>query len=188
MKRVSFYGTSHIEWNVVVIISCFIGIGKHNYITLNAHACWGETVRSYEVSSFRCFFSSILAIKLSKEYTVLACDVSAASALLCIMIACTSLKANGKNDISWKYLSLLSAKFLKLEQLDHDQYLPTEAMGVSMDGTGQVGTYFYTAPEVEQKWPQINEKVRTNYLVFICLKNEQKASSSCEMWLVCPMG
>lgn len=37
-------------------------------------------------------------------------------------------------------------------------------MGVSMDGTGQVGTYFYTAPEVEQKWPQINEKVRTNYL------------------------
>ena len=85
-------------------------------------------------------------------------------------------------------MSLLSAKFLKLEQLDHDQYLPTEAVGVSMDGTGQVGTYFYTAPEVEQKWPQINEKVRTNYLVFICLKNEQKASSSCEMWLVCPMG
>lgn len=28
-----------------------------------------------------------------------------------------------------------------------------------MDGTGQVGTYFYTAPEVEQSWPQINEKV-----------------------------
>lgn len=52
------------------------------------------------------------------------------------------------------------AKFLKLEQLDHDQYLPSEGMGVSMDGTGQVGTYFYTAPEVEQKWPHINEKVR----------------------------
>ncbi|KAF2934682.1 hypothetical protein DAI22_04g180900 [Oryza sativa Japonica Group] len=51
------------------------------------------------------------------------------------------------------------AKFLKLEQLDHDQYLPSEGMGVSMDGTGQVGTYFYTAPEVEQKWPHINEKV-----------------------------
>ncbi|KAG0460272.1 hypothetical protein HPP92_023400 [Vanilla planifolia] len=28
-----------------------------------------------------------------------------------------------------------------------------------MDGTGQVGTYFYTAPEIEQRWPQINEKV-----------------------------
>jgi hypothetical protein len=60
-------------------------------------------------------------------------------------------------------------------------------MGVSMDGTGQVGTYFYTAPEVEQKWPQINEKVITNSLVFFCLKNEQK-TSSCEMWLVCPTG
>ena len=104
-----------------------------------------------------------------------------------IMITCTNLKVIEKKKRSQLkiFLSLL-AKFLKLEQLDHDQYLPTEAVGVSMDGTGQVGTYFYTAPEVEQKWPQINEKVRTNYLVFICLKNEQKASSSCEMWLVCP--
>ncbi|KAL6650949.1 hypothetical protein ACP70R_009874 [Stipagrostis hirtigluma subsp. patula] len=62
-----------------------------------------------------------------------------------------------RNDIKIGDFGL--AKFLKLEQLDHDQYLPTESMGVSMDGTGQVGTYFYTAPEVEQKWPQINEKV-----------------------------
>ncbi|XP_062226036.1 eIF-2-alpha kinase GCN2 [Phragmites australis] len=62
-----------------------------------------------------------------------------------------------RNDIKIGDFGL--AKFLKLEQLDLDQYLPTEAIGVSMDGTGQVGTYFYTAPEVEQKWPQINEKV-----------------------------
>ncbi|KAM0911847.1 hypothetical protein ACQ4PT_013200 [Festuca glaucescens] len=62
-----------------------------------------------------------------------------------------------RNDIKIGDFGL--AKFLKLEQLDHDLYLPTEATGVSMDGTGQVGTYFYTAPEVEQKWPQINEKV-----------------------------
>ncbi|XP_020151752.1 eIF-2-alpha kinase GCN2 isoform X1 [Aegilops tauschii subsp. strangulata] len=62
-----------------------------------------------------------------------------------------------RNDIKIGDFGL--AKFLKLEQLDHDQYIPTEGMGVSMDGTGQVGTYFYTAPEVEQKWPQINEKV-----------------------------
>ncbi|KQJ83323.1 eIF-2-alpha kinase GCN2 isoform X2 [Brachypodium distachyon] len=62
-----------------------------------------------------------------------------------------------RNDIKIGDFGL--AKFLKLEQLDNDQYLPTEAIGVSMDGTGQVGTYFYTAPEVEQKWPQINEKV-----------------------------
>lgn len=50
------------------------------------------------------------------------------------------------------------AKFLKLE-LDHDQYFPNETIGVSMDATGQIGTYFYTAPEIEQRWPQINEKV-----------------------------
>jgi hypothetical protein len=80
------------------------------------------------------------------------------------------------------FLSLLSAKFLKLEQLDHDQYLPTEAIGVSMDGTGQVGTYFYTAPEVEQKWPQINEKVRTNY-VGLLAQGMNKKKSICKMWL-----
>uniref|UniRef100_J3LZ61 non-specific serine/threonine protein kinase n=1 Tax=Oryza brachyantha TaxID=4533 RepID=J3LZ61_ORYBR len=62
-----------------------------------------------------------------------------------------------RNDIKIGDFGL--AKFLKLEQLDHDQYFPSEGMGVSMDGTGQVGTYFYTAPEVEQKWPHINEKV-----------------------------
>jgi hypothetical protein len=38
-----------------------------------------------------------------------------------------------------------------------------------MDGTGQVGTYFYTAPEIEQKWPQINEKVSNSYTVIIML-------------------
>ncbi|XP_024461308.2 eIF-2-alpha kinase GCN2 isoform X4 [Populus trichocarpa] len=50
------------------------------------------------------------------------------------------------------------AKFLELEQLDHDAALPTDTAGVSMDGTGQVGTYFYTAPEIEQGWPKIDEK------------------------------
>ncbi|XP_073003452.1 eIF-2-alpha kinase GCN2 isoform X1 [Typha latifolia] len=62
-----------------------------------------------------------------------------------------------RNDIKIGDFGL--AKFLKLEQLDLDHPFPTEATGVSMDGTGQVGTYFYTAPEIEQKWPQINEKV-----------------------------
>jgi ABC-type bacteriocin/lantibiotic exporter with double-glycine peptidase domain len=54
-------------------------------------------------------------------------------------------------------------------------------MGVSMDGTGQVGTYFYTAPEVEQKWPQINEKVRTNYLDFYLTNDKKKL---CEILLI----
>ncbi|KAL0358470.1 UNVERIFIED_CONTAM: eIF-2-alpha kinase GCN2 [Sesamum angustifolium] len=56
------------------------------------------------------------------------------------------------------WLSLYhSAKFLKLEQVDQDVDA-TEMVGVSIDGTGQVGTYFYTAPEIEQGWPKINEK------------------------------
>lgn len=52
----------------------------------------------------------------------------------------------------------LSAKFLKLEQLDQDLDA-AETVGISVDGTGQVGTFFYTAPEIEQGWPKINEKV-----------------------------
>lgn len=56
------------------------------------------------------------------------------------------------------YLLLeISAKFLKLEQLDQDVDA-SEMIGVSVDGTGQVGTYFYTAPEIEKMWPKINEK------------------------------
>ncbi|KAM0940124.1 putative protein kinase PEK-GCN2 family [Dioscorea sansibarensis] len=62
-----------------------------------------------------------------------------------------------RNDIKIGDFGL--AKFLKLEELDYDQHLLTETSGVSVDGTGQVGTYFYTAPEIEQRWPQINEKV-----------------------------
>ncbi|WOH08018.1 hypothetical protein DCAR_0727454 [Daucus carota subsp. sativus] len=49
------------------------------------------------------------------------------------------------------------AKFLKLEQLEQDLDL-AETPGVSVDGTGRVGTYFYTAPEIEQGWLKINEK------------------------------
>lgn len=70
------------------------------------------------------------------------------------------------NDLSKILLSFLhflcfisSAKFLKLEQLDQDASFPTDTTGVSIDGTGQVGTYFYTAPEIEQGWPKIDEKV-----------------------------
>ncbi|KAI3470117.1 hypothetical protein Pfo_026780 [Paulownia fortunei] len=62
---------------------------------------------------------------------------------------------DARNDIKIGDFGL--AKFLKLEQLDQDVDA-TEMVGVSVDGTGQVGTYFYTAPEIEQGWPKINEK------------------------------
>lgn len=57
------------------------------------------------------------------------------------------------------FFSFLSAKFLKLEQVDQDPAHLADTTGVSIDGTGQVGTYFYTAPEIEQGWPKIDEKV-----------------------------
>ncbi|KAG5242120.1 serine/threonine-protein kinase [Salix suchowensis] len=63
---------------------------------------------------------------------------------------------DARNDIKIGDFGL--AKFLELEQLDHDTALPADTAGVSMDGTGQVGTYFYTAPEIEQGWPKIDEK------------------------------
>lgn len=60
------------------------------------------------------------------------------------------------------FCSLLfsAAKFLKLEQVDHEPSFANDTAGVSLDGTGKVGTYFYTAPEIEQAWPHINEKVK----------------------------
>ncbi|KAM7279903.1 hypothetical protein ACFE04_007037 [Oxalis oulophora] len=63
---------------------------------------------------------------------------------------------DARNDIKIGDFGL--AKFLTLEQLDQDVSLPTNVIGVSGDGTGQVGTYFYTAPEIEQRWPKIDEK------------------------------
>lgn len=67
----------------------------------------------------------------------------------------------------------VSAKFLKLEQLDPDPSFPADTTGLSVDKTGQVGTYFYTAPEIEQGWPKIDEKVHTCFhfifvLIFFC--------------------
>ncbi|XP_015058297.1 eIF-2-alpha kinase GCN2 isoform X3 [Solanum pennellii] len=62
---------------------------------------------------------------------------------------------DARNDIKIGDFGL--AKFLKLEQLDQDVDA-SEMIGVSVDGTGQIGTYFYTAPEIEQMWPKINEK------------------------------
>ncbi|XP_021290176.1 eIF-2-alpha kinase GCN2 isoform X1 [Herrania umbratica] len=64
---------------------------------------------------------------------------------------------DARNDIKIGDFGL--AKFLRFEQVDQDGGFPIDTTGVSVDGTGQVGTYFYTAPEIEQGWPKIDEKV-----------------------------
>ncbi|XP_024542885.1 eIF-2-alpha kinase GCN2 isoform X2 [Selaginella moellendorffii] len=53
------------------------------------------------------------------------------------------------------------AKFADLQNPDQDHRVPVkfEANVKSLEGTGQVGTYFYRAPEIEQAWPHIDEKV-----------------------------
>ncbi|TQE11671.1 hypothetical protein C1H46_002707 [Malus baccata] len=63
---------------------------------------------------------------------------------------------DARNDIKIGDFGL--AKFFKLEQLDQEPSFPPDTAGVSLDGTGQIGTYFYTAPEIEQGWPKIDEK------------------------------
>ncbi|XP_024923452.3 eIF-2-alpha kinase GCN2 isoform X3 [Ziziphus jujuba] len=63
---------------------------------------------------------------------------------------------DARNDIKIGDFGL--AKFLKLEQFDQDPSFPADTTGLSADRTGQVGTYFYTAPEIEQGWPKIDEK------------------------------
>ncbi|KAI4302752.1 hypothetical protein MLD38_038463 [Melastoma candidum] len=63
---------------------------------------------------------------------------------------------DARNDIKIGDFGL--AKFLKLEQLDQEQATQPEITGLSIDGTSQVGTLFYIAPEIEQEWPKIDEK------------------------------
>ncbi|KFK40246.1 hypothetical protein AALP_AA3G349200 [Arabis alpina] len=63
---------------------------------------------------------------------------------------------DARNDIKIGDFGL--AKFLKLEQLDQDAGFSTDLAGSGVDSTGQAGTYFYTAPEIEQGWPKIDEK------------------------------
>lgn len=64
---------------------------------------------------------------------------------------------DARNDIKIGDFGL--AKFSNLEQMDREIFPASELNGDSIDGTGQVGTYFYTAPEIEQAWPHIDEKV-----------------------------
>ncbi|XP_010469354.1 PREDICTED: eIF-2-alpha kinase GCN2 isoform X1 [Camelina sativa] len=63
---------------------------------------------------------------------------------------------DARNDIKIGDFGL--AKFLKLEQLDQDGGVSMDVAGSGVDSTGQAGTYFYTAPEIEQGWPKIDEK------------------------------
>lgn len=82
---------------------------------------------------------------------------------------------------------LFSAKFLKLEQMEQEMSFPTDTTGVSVEGTGQIGTYFYTAPEIEQGWPKIDEKVNApmdSLVYFVCLFSQSSMHvASCSIFL-----
>lgn len=54
-----------------------------------------------------------------------------------------------------------AAKFANLEQpdLDPNPLASAHLASGSLEGTGAVGTYFYTAPEIDQGWLHIDEKV-----------------------------
>lgn len=88
---------------------------------------------------------------------------------------------DARNDIKIGDFGL--AKFLKLEQLEQDLD-SAEATGVSIDGTGQVGTYFYTAPEIEQRWPKINEKADMYSLGVVFLELWHPFSTGMERHIV----
>ncbi|KAK9059086.1 hypothetical protein SSX86_021705 [Deinandra increscens subsp. villosa] len=88
---------------------------------------------------------------------------------------------DARNDIKIGDFGL--AKFLKLEQLDQDLD-PAETAGVSVDGTGQIGTYFYTAPEIEQRWPKINEKADMYSLGIVFLELWHPFSTGMERHIV----
>ncbi|KAI7743479.1 hypothetical protein M8C21_011242 [Ambrosia artemisiifolia] len=88
---------------------------------------------------------------------------------------------DARNDIKIGDFGL--AKFLKLEQLDQDLD-PAETTGVSVDGTGQIGTYFYTAPEIEQRWPKINEKADMYSLGIVFLELWHPFSTGMERHVV----
>nr|XP_011457265.1 PREDICTED: probable serine/threonine-protein kinase GCN2 isoform X3 [Fragaria vesca subsp. vesca] len=79
--------------------------------------------------------------------------------------------------------STVLAKFLKFEQLDQDP-IPADTTGVSLDGTGQVGTYFYTAPEIEQGWPKIDEKADMYSLGIVFLELWHPFGTAMERHLV----
>lgn len=55
---------------------------------------------------------------------------------------------------------MYAAKFANLDpDLDPNPVASVDKTSGSLEGTGAVGTYFYTAPEIEQLWPHIDEKV-----------------------------
>lgn len=74
------------------------------------------------------------------------------------------------------------AKFTNLEQpdLDPNPSASADVTSGSLEGTGQVGTYFYTAPEIAQGWPHIDEKVCPQALrsrLLCCMKFQMLSES-----------
>ena len=61
-----------------------------------------------------------------------------------------------------------AAKFTNLEpDLDPNPLASIDKTSASLEGTGAVGTYFYTAPEIQQGWPHIDEKVISFTFIYV---------------------
>jgi hypothetical protein len=71
--------------------------------------------------------------------------------------------------------------------LDPNPSASADVTSGSLDGTGQVGTYFYTAPEIAQGWPHIDEKVCPQALIscLLCCMKFQMLSESLLPYAVC---
>lgn len=76
------------------------------------------------------------------------------------------------------------AKFTSLEQPDREAFLSSDLHSSSLDGTGQVGTYLYTAPEVGQGWPLIDEKADMYSLGVILLELWHPFSTAMERFTI----
>lgn len=76
------------------------------------------------------------------------------------------------DEIAWEQnidSIVMSAKDHAKEELDQDPD-PIEMVGVSLDCTSQVGTYSYTASEIEEGWPNIDEKSDIHHLRAVFLE------------------
>ncbi|KAG0591417.1 hypothetical protein KC19_1G174500 [Ceratodon purpureus] len=90
---------------------------------------------------------------------------------------------DSRNDIKIGDFGL--AKFANLEpDLDPNPSASVDKTSGSLEGTGAVGTYFYTAPEILQGWPHIDEKVDMYSLGIVLFELWYQFTTAMERYIV----